>query len=237
MSMSDRSRMPRGIDDFNSYVNSTNSYLNEGTPTTNAARLGLPESDTMYWQQLCTSWNVLYPQYTDKVYSRTLDIRHQLIDKISDAVDFDQRNSFLDRIASSPNVNVTDLGIFNIRKGVLQKTSRSIPQRSIQEPVSVTIQQLGGAAFSVKCYSSTSQRSCIFDTANCVQYLFLVGNTPPDSPADPGLSTGLSTKASFTLKLNPAGSAKNLYIYFRWFNTKHPEIAGPWCNLQTLLVV
>jgi len=235
--MSDRSRMPRGIGDFNPYLNNTCNYLKEGTPTTNAVRLGLLDSDTTYWNGLLTKWNELYPQYTDKVYLRTTDIRNQLLNLINEAVDFDQRNNFLNRIASSPNVNVTDLGIFNIRKGIFQKTSRSIPQRPIQEPVTVTLQQLGGGAFSVKCYSSTGLRPSIYGDANCVQCAYLIGDTAPVSPNAPGLTFNLSTKSTFVLSLDPGSQAKNLYIYFRWYNTKHPEIAGPWCNLQTFVII
>ncbi|MEI6751577.1 MAG: hypothetical protein WCK78_00275 [Paludibacter sp.] len=60
------------------------------------------------------------------------------------------------------------MGVFNIRKAILQKTSRFIPQRPIQEPVTVTVQQLGGDSMSVKCYSSNGQRPCIYNNANCV---------------------------------------------------------------------
>jgi len=235
--MSDRSRMPRGIDEFSTYLISTNAYLKEGTPTTNADRLGLQESDSTFWSGLLNRWNDVYPQFSDKVYSRTMDSRNQLLSMVSEAVDFDQRNSFLDRIASSQNVNVTDLGVFNIRKGILQKTSRTVPQRPIQEIVTVTVQQLGGGSFSVKCYSSTGQRPCIFGDANCVQYAYFVGDKAPTSPNAAGSTISLSTKSSFVLSLDPENQAKNLYIYFRWFNTKHPEIAGPWCNLQTFVII
>jgi hypothetical protein len=235
--MSDRSRMPRGLDDFGTYLTSTNAYLKEGSPTTNAVRLGLLDSDTTYWSGLLIKWNDVYPQYSDKLYSRTMDVRNQLLAMVSEAIDFDQRYSFLDRIASSQNVNVTDLGIFNIRKGVLQKSSRAVPQRPIQEPVTVTVQQLGGGSFSVKCYSSTGQRPCIYTDANCVQFAFMIGDTAPTSPKAQGMTINLSTKSTFVLSLDPENQAKNLYIYFRWFNTKHPEIAGPWCNLQTYVII
>ena len=38
--MSEGSRIPRGIDDYNSYINNTTPYLKTGTPT-NAERLGV----------------------------------------------------------------------------------------------------------------------------------------------------------------------------------------------------
>ncbi|MEI6751576.1 MAG: hypothetical protein WCK78_00270 [Paludibacter sp.] len=62
--------------------------MSESTPTY-AVRLGLTDSDTNYWKGLLTQWNELYPQYKDKIYSRTEDIRNQLLNLINDAVDFD----------------------------------------------------------------------------------------------------------------------------------------------------
>jgi hypothetical protein len=230
-------RISRSIDEFDKYIGKTSSYLSAGTPTTNAERLGVLPAEVTQWQAFETEWNPLHLKYNDKTNSRTVAIRNNLLSIIDRTVNFDQTNHILDRIAASPNVTIDDLGIFNINGGVLPKTTRSVPTTPINEPVTVTIQPIGGGSVTIKCYSSTGQRAAIYDNADCVQYLYQVGDTAPTSADSEGLSKDLSTKASFTLALGSSSSAKNLYIYFRWFNTKHPELAGPWSSLQTTLIL
>jgi hypothetical protein len=47
----------------------------------------------------------------------------------------------------------------------------------------------------------------------------------------------ISTKGAFMLQGGVECEGKRLYIYFRWYNTKHPDIAGPWSQLQTTIVL
>ena len=126
--------------------------------------------------------------------------------------------------------------VFNIRKGALQKTTRSVQTKSISEPVSVTLQSLGGGIISAKCYSNSSARAGIFDEADSVQYSYLIGTVPPTSPSAEGMIRDLSTKGSFNFSVGDNNGGKNLYIYFRWYNTKHPELAGPWSNIQIIWI-
>jgi len=229
-------RIPRGIDEFNTYIGNTNSYLLAGTPT-NANRLGVTPEELTQWTGFATDWAPLYLKYSDKKNSRTTAIKDQLLEIIGNTTDFDQRNHVLDRIAASPNVTIVDMETFNIKKGVLQKTSRLSSNTPIAEAVTVTIQHLGGGMVTIKCYSTTGQRASIYSDADGVQYLFMVGDTAPVSADAPGLSKELSTKAIITLNLGTASSGKNLYIYFRWYNTTRPELSGPWSALQTSLIV
>jgi hypothetical protein len=231
------SRMPRGIEDFNSYIVNTTAYLTAGTPTTNADRLGVLPAETAQWVSLHAEWVPLYVKYDDKRNSRTTAVKDQLLNIIDRCVDLDQDNHLLDRIAASPNVTITDLGVFNIRKGMLQKSTRTTPQTIISEPVIASLQPQGGGSVLVKCYSTTGERACIFDDADSVQFLYIVGDTPPASAEVEGLNRDLSTKATFTLSLGAGKAGKHLYIYFRWYNTKYPALAGPWSVLQTTLIL
>ena len=56
--MSEGSRIPRGIDDYNSYINNTTAYLKTGTPT-NAERLGVSTEELAKWEGFLTAWNPL----------------------------------------------------------------------------------------------------------------------------------------------------------------------------------
>ncbi len=225
-------RMPRGIDQFNIYFTNAVSYLQEGTPKTHAERLGVLPTEVTTFTGFITEWSPLYGKYSEKKKFRTTSIINQLYLIIDNVVTFDQTNRILDRIAASPNATVDDLVTFNIKKGLLQKSPASAGSSPISEQVTVTFQSLGGGMMNVKCYSMTGQRAGIPDDADSVQYLFQVGGQAPESADAPGMIKELSPKAVFTLSLGSGSALKNLYIFFRWYDTRHPELAGPWSGLQ-----
>jgi len=233
--MSDGSRIPRGIDEFNPYIINTSAFLVAGTPT-NAERLGILVAESNQWTELLAIWSPLYTKYSDKKNGRTTAVTDQLHDTIDQCIALDQSCHILDRIAASPNVTIVDMETFRIKKGVLQKSNRSFSSTPISETPIVAVQPLGGGSMAIKCHSSTS-RASILDGADSIQYVFWVGDTPPTSAEAPGLSKELSTKAAFTLSLGAGTSAKYLYIYFRWYNTKHPELASPWSTMISTLIL
>ncbi len=235
--MSEQTRIPRGIVLFNGYITTTRVYFEAGSPTTNASRLGILETEVAQWKAFEDEWTPLYTLYVDKKASRTTSIKDRLLAIINKTLDFNQTNHILDRISVSLNVTIVDLETFHIKKGVLQKSIRTIPQTPINEPVTVTLLLLGGGSLAIKCYSTTGQRASIYENADCVQYIYLVGDVPPVSADVIGLTKDISRRASFTLALGSGSSGKYLYIYFRWYNTKHPELAGPWSSLQTTLIL
>jgi hypothetical protein len=235
--MATGARMPRGIDPFNIYFTHAVSYLQEGTPTTNAVRLGILPDELTTLTTFLADWNPLYDKYSDKKRSRTTSIKDQLLILIDDVISFDQDKHILDRIASSPNVTVDDLVVFNIKRGLLQKSPTTAGSSPITDLVTVTIQPKGGGMLTIKCYSVTGQRAGIFEDADSVQYVYQIGDPVPASPDMPGLIKELSPKGVFTLSLGAGNKLKNLYIYFRWFDTRHPELAGPWSELQIAAIV
>jgi len=230
-------RISRSINVFDKYIQNTSSYLESGTPVTNGERLGLSESEVTEWLAFKDEWIPICLKYNDKTNSRTQSVINNLYAIIDRTISFDQDNHILDRIAASSKATIDDFGIFNINGGVLPKTTRSLPTSRISEPVTVTFQLLGGGDILIKCYSLSGKRASIYEGADCVQFLYQTGSTPPASADEDTLKLGLSTKGLFTLPLGPGSSGKNLYIYFRWFNTKHPELAGSWSALQITMIV
>jgi len=229
-------RIPRGIDDCSQYLVSTNKYLDSGTPK-NAERLGILPEEAVKWSGITNRFLPLYLLYSDKKNSRTTAVKDQLLSIIDEVTDFDQKNHLLDRIAASPNVTIADMETFNIKKGVLQKTTRSVATTPLINQVAAAIQPIGGGSLNIKCRNLSGERAAIDEGANCVQYAYKVGDTAPDSADAENLRREISTKAVFVLPLGSASSGKNLYIYFRWYNTKHPDLAGPWSALMTTLIL
>lgn len=227
--------IPRTFDNFNTYIRNTNSYMDEGTPK-NSERLEVPVEMVTKWDGICKKWVAAYDKYSDKYNLRTQAINDELRTIVDEAHIFNEDSNFLARIAISPKVTITDLETFGIRNSIGPKAGRSTPQMPFTTMVETTLKPIGGGSIMVKCYSKGS-RASILEAANCVQYRFVVGTTPPSSAEDAILDKDLSTKASFVL---PAGAEKiglHLYIYFRWFNTKHPELAGPWSDLESTLIL
>ena len=227
------SRVPQSIVDFHLYVNNALDYLNSGTPK-NSERLTVIDEEITLLTGIVTRWNPLYVLYSDKEKTRTPVVIAQLQDLITEFNDLNQSKHLLNRIAASANVTVVDLKTFNIKSG---STKRSVSVQPIQVAVDVSIQLLGGGSVTIKCREVGSSSVSIIDEADCVQCAYIVGTTPPQSADDPGLSQNISTKATFTMALGSGSSAKNLYIYFRWYNTKHPELAGPWTRLVSTVIV
>lgn len=230
--MPDGSRIPRTIEGFDIYIRVTATYFGAGSPVTNAARLGITEEEVAQWNNYCTQWCALHDLYVEKQISRTALVIYKMRETIQQTVTFNQTYCILDRIATSPNMTIGDLETFRIKRGPLQKSTRTVPQTSIKELVTVVLNPLGGGMFTVKCYSGSHKRPCINPVADSVQYLYTLGDTPPASIEEEGLITGLSTKACFRLALPGNSRGKTLYIYFRWYNTKRPNLSSPWSTLK-----
>jgi hypothetical protein len=209
--------------------------MEEGTPK-NSERLGIPVEMATKWNGIGKKWVTAYDKYSDRYNLRTQAVNDELRAIIDEAQAFNDENHFLARIAISENATVTDLETFGIRNGSGPKQSRSTPQTPITNLVEATLKPIGGGSIMVKCYSKGA-RASILDTADSVQYRFIVGSAAPSSAEDASLDKELSTKASFVLPTGAEKIGMYLYIYFRWYNTKHPELAGPWCPQQSTIII
>jgi len=227
------SRVPQTIISFNPYVNNATDYLNAGTPKTHV-RLGITENEMTLLNGIVTQWNPLYALYSDKEKTRTSLIVAQLQDLMEEFNDLNQSNHLLDRIASSADVTIEDLKTFNIK---VPSGKRSIGVQPIQVGIDVTIQLLGGGSITFKCREKGSSSASIIEGADSIQFAYMVGTTPPESVDVVGIIFSITTRATFTLALGTGASTKYLYIYFRWYNAKHPELAGPWSRVVSTIIV
>ena len=235
--MADGSRIPPKLDKLNAYLINTSVYLAAGTPTTNGVRLGILPAEQTQWIAINTQWAPLFTKYSDKKNTRTSGVRDQLILLRRKLIDLDKSVHFLDRIAASPVATPVDLDVFNIKKKALKVSLRTNVNTAITENVSPVLSAVGGGMVAVKCFTPSSKRASILSGADSVQYTYSISDPAPTSPLVEGLKQGVSSRASFTLATGAENSGKYIHIYFRWYNIRRPENAGPWCVLQTLLLL
>ncbi len=234
--MTRSSRMPKSIPAFSVYLEGAVDYLLAGAPQTNADRLGLEEIDVQSLSDIRDRWLPLYQLYENKRNTRTSIITSQLHELMQETRDLDIDRHILDRIASSPNATLIDLSTFNIKAGALAKKAQRLTD-SLEARVLPDILQMSGGVLLIKCYNNLDLRRGIVEGANSLEYRYRVSDEEPATADEEGLISGLSTKASFKLKLGQKSGNKQLHIFFRWYNTKYPELAGPWSNLFTVTIV
>ena len=234
--MSDTSRIPHSIVDFHGFLTTTCAYLVLGTPN-NATLLGWTAAELTTWTGYLTAWQPYYIKYLDKRNARTPAVTEILNGFIDKACAYNKSHKLLDRIAASTSATTTDLNIFRIKtSGVTKKATRTVSTTPVEISVSPAFVLVGGGVIKVKCKNNTDKGQHIVEGSDSVQYVYKIDDKAPEGADDSGLSSGLSTKASFSLSLGSSNSGKPLYIFFRWYNTKHPELAGPWTPLQTLSI-
>jgi hypothetical protein len=228
--------IPTAFEKFNIYYLNTSSFLSEGTPA-NYLRLGLTEEIFNGWKDIGKRWIPVYSRYTDKYNLRTPAVSDEMRSIMEDARKFENEHHMIALISISPNATVNDLETFNIRSRSDQKKNPSQSLMPITTLVDAILQPIGGGSVTIKCYGNTGQRPSIQETADCVQYRFVVGDSAPASAEDKSLDMNLSTRGLFVLQLGAETAGQQLFIYFRWYNIKHPELAGPWSKLQSTIIL
>ncbi|WP_163714380.1 hypothetical protein [Mangrovibacterium lignilyticum] len=235
--MPDRSRIPRSFEAFSAYIAQTDDYLLQGEPQTNASRLGLLQHEVDEWHAVRKKWDTLYPLYENKHVSRTILVTAQLHELIGRMKRYNSAHNLLNRIAASPESTVTDLSVFNIKSGPLAKQSKSRPIQPIDALVLPNFKLIGGGELIVKCHNDKTMQIAIIKDAEFVEYLFCADNEPPPSLTDKRLDRGFSPRAMFIIALGAENSGLYANFYFRWINSKYPELAGPWSQLYRTLIL
>jgi len=240
--MSDRSRIPKAIGDFNGYINTTANYLAAGTPT-NGSRLGLTTQNISDWAAKRLYWSAtLYPKYINPLLS-TKAIKDEVKNKMVEFRTFAQ--PLLNIVAASPNATEADANALNF---VLNRAAPTEPNTPIAGLVDFTVETLGGGELQFTCRPiGDGGRASKAEGADSVQvaWRFLdTGTTPnpnpgPDvipTPSDFGTVKDIFTKMKFLFHAGDVNVGKRIVIFVRWWNTKHPELAGPWSAVRVVVV-
>ncbi len=115
------SRVPEGINDFNSHINSVFAYIMlASTPPvggTNGSRIGWLPDEIAQVIDIHSRWQPLILLYTDKKGERTTLIKDSLLLLIKEYRDLNRSNNLYNRVAVSLNATLKDFEIFNIKAG------------------------------------------------------------------------------------------------------------------------
>ena len=85
----------------------------------------------------------------------------------------------------------------------------------------------GGGVLGFRCRTaSDSKKAHLADMADSVQMASAIGRVPANP--DDGTEKTVITKAKFQVETGAPG--KKFACYMRWYNTKHPKLASPWCG-------
>lgn len=227
--MSSTTRIPTVIAEFNAYIGNTHTYLQAGTPA-NYLRLGLTLADATAWSDATEEWAELYTNYINPLTSTSI-----IVEKIRNAMhDFRAiANPMLAVIAANPVATDDDAGVFNL---VLNRNHHAPthPTTPITATVMTEAKPIGGGDLLVTCRDMTDDsRASKNPQADSVQVAYKIDGTAPEGAND-GTTKEIYTKARFLMHLGSENAGKKIYLYFRWYNTKHVNLAGPWSTLQTV---
>jgi hypothetical protein len=228
------SRVPETIPAFNIYMNTTDAYLQQidaGSGLPNWQRLGLALANNTDWHNNLLFWrDTLYKKYLDPTLS-TSSVKAEVRQFMKDFRKF--ASPLLVLMAASANATTADELEFRFKRHRRKRTFHTTP---ISDLCSGNLVHLGGGEFKIICRSTDAEgRPRKADKADSIQIAYSIGNTTPPNP-EQGMTKEIFTKCVFVLDAGYAHIGKKIYVYFRWYNTKHPLLAGPWGNLVETVV-
>jgi hypothetical protein len=235
--------IPREIDKFNTYIINTNARQ----LATNAVT-GNPYWTDYGWvvaqsNAYKTNWhdqwvNTVYPKYIDPQTSTGI-VKQDTHDFIAGFVGFMDTEKLLEKIKASTIVSETDATIWNF---VLERAAPSGPPAKIMTEIFADITGRGHGVFDihVRAASDASRPSIPRDAgADSVQFSYGISETAAAAITDPNsklLQRSISPKAHFEFEAGSENQGKWLVIYFRWYNTSYPAIAGDWSTMAVVSI-
>jgi len=234
--MAGKTRVPTTIPQFNTYINTTDNHIAAVSdpgppPVTNGQRLGLSAENITDWHDQRVFWrDTLYPKYSNPD-TKTKTVNQQVKNFMKEFSEFTR--PLLTAMSVHPDATEQDEAIFNF---VITRDDPTRPTTPIQEQCFASIKPLGGGMVRLSCRSQQdTQRASLPPGADSVQVADKIGEPPPSHPED-GTEITLITKATSTQELGPEHVGTRVYAFFRWFNTKYPDLAGPWSERVSFVV-
>ena len=137
-------------------------------------------------------------------------------------------NTYLIPNAAISNSTIETLG-FN------RRSNTNSPRPQIEAEVFAKMEPLASSKMQFICRTdSDSSRASLAKDADSVEVRYAIGTQPANVNAC--TQKEVSTKARFTLELNPDDAGKKIYAYVRWRNSSDPHKSGPWTDMLTTVI-
>jgi hypothetical protein len=241
------SRITILIDPFNAYITSTDNFLQafvEGSTTIkNWERLGLSMANADEWHSRRQAWDLLYIKYNDASLSTGI-VKKQVHNFIDSFREFGGPQ--LNIMAASENADETDEAKFNFVITPADATHSTTP---IAEGVAVEVKHRGSSEVEFIC--KTGEGTAKPEGADSVQVAWMIIEDQPVTPGpvptppseddmpdydDPRMTKEIFTKSHFIKHFGGDNVTKRVVCFFRWYNTKHPDLAGPWTEIMAVVI-
>ncbi len=231
-------RIPRQIPKFDQYFRAIVSFLTAGPTPNNGTRLGLTAAEEAQLTALYTQWftgNQAAPGLIELHGNSLTKNKATAIGVEKFMRDFGVFfRPLLNRMAVSPVITSSDRVALHIAEPNLNRTLHQVP---ISETVFFEAKSLGGGQFKFSCRTTKDSRRCSKPKgADSVELSIKIGDPAPTNGDDPSTRKETSSHAQFILSLGGANAGLKAYLYARWINSKHQQLAGPW-NAMTVVIV
>ena len=231
-------RIPQTLASFDGYIKSVVTYLQATSgATTNGARLLLTPAEITATAAYLTQWYTGLPASPGAYEKHTNPLTKTKATRL--AVETIMLNfsvfftPLLVRMSGSPAVTTDDRLILNIAE---PNHSHRIPTSQIKDAIFALIVANGGGNINIACRTEhDASRPSLPRDADGVEIAFSISTQPP-TPDDAQYKKQFS-KSKFTISGGMGNIGKQMYIYVRWINSKHPAIAGDWSMVYSIMIV
>lgn len=227
--------IPTEISKFNPYIVNTNMrQLAVNPDTTNPywTDYGWTSAQsTAYKNDWTKKWvDEIFPLFSNPITSTSI-VKADTHKFIDDFIAFVRTEKLIEKIIGCGLANNTDATTWNV---VLEAAAPTTPPVKITATIFVEVKSLPGGKFDVhaRADADSTRASIPRDKwADSVQFAMAVIDKPADTISDPNskdLTKDIAKQAHFEVDAGSANTGKWMVIYFRWYNTSHPKIAGDW---------
>ena len=232
--MSDNSsRIPYAPEKFNTYIINTSDDVSSPALPTVQTRFNWTDAEATAWTDACAKWvKTIYKNYSNK--STRTPLAETEVKKF--IAEFHKTNNpLLDRAAASTGATTEDELLYNFKSTRAKPTHNT---EKIKASVIASLEALGGGNMQARCrtIAGTGRPFIPHDLgADSVQYAYAVGKIPVNETD--ATTMVVSTKAMFVIALGTGASEERMYSFWRWYNTKNPELSGSWSRMITSAIL
>lgn len=188
----------------------------------------LPAKNT----ELTDAFNVYDPLYT-AIINEFFRTHQQVLDHRAGR---DTAMQFIEDFANEfiiPNSAISDTTVGAL--GFNRKSDERQERPDITAVVFGMLNALPGSRIEITCRTaSDASRASIAENADAVEVRYSVGTNPATWEECPNKE--ISTKAKFTITLNPSDAGKTIYVFLRWRNNRDVIKSGPFGDKLSTIV-